>query len=133
MTPSEYPDATRLKIGAQSDYELAKRLDVNNGWVSMWRKGERGIPLDVAFKIAVALELDPAEVVADLERQRTKNPKRRAFWESFTSHARTAVLVGLCMLGLNFSGICANAEKLLSGSAMSLAALVAVFRRRLFA
>lgn len=115
MKPAEYLDAVKARLSVTSDYELAKRLGMKTGHLCMVRNSERPMPLDVAFKIAITLELDPAEVVADLESQREKNEERRAFWRGFISHAQRAAAVVLCMLALHCSGIYAGAAAPLGG------------------
>lgn len=108
MTPSEYLDAAKKRMAIESDYELAKRLEIPSGNLPPMRRGERNVPLDVAFKLAITLQLDPAEVVADLEQQREKNPSRKAFWSGFMSRAQHLAVVVLCTLALSFSGIYGN-------------------------
>lgn len=115
MKPSAYLDAVKSQLDIQSDYELAKRMEVGNGRIVMIRSGERPIPLAMAFKIAIALEMDPAQVVADLEEQREKNPARRDFWRSFLSRAPMLLAVLVCTLALNFSAICESAPRALFG------------------
>lgn len=128
MTPTEYLDAAKEKMGLSSDYELAKRLGIPNANLPGMRRGERNIPLDVAFKLAITLELDPAQVVADLEAQREKNPKRREFWSGFIRRA-AAVVVLACTLALNFSDISGDAAVTLGGAvAVSAAALFCLLR-----
>lgn len=105
MKPADYLDAAKAQLKIDSDYELAKRLGARPNHIAEVRSGKRGTPLEVAFKLAITLQLDPATVVADLESQREKNPTRRAFWDSFTSHARAAVVLVACMLAWSFSGI----------------------------
>ena len=98
MKASEYLDAAKQRLNIESDYELAKRLEVGNGAISEIRKGTRHVPLEVAYKLAITLELDPAQVVADLESQREKNPKRRGFWEGFIQRAAMLLVVAACTL-----------------------------------
>jgi len=98
MKPTEYLDAAKTRLNLKSDYELAKRLECPSGHISEVRSGKRHMPLEVAFRIAITLEIDPAQVVADLEEQREKNPKRQGFWRSFRSHAACAALALACML-----------------------------------
>jgi plasmid maintenance system antidote protein VapI len=115
MKPADYLDAVKARLNIESDYELAKRLNIPRQGIPAIRKGDRAISLDVAFKIAITLEIDPATVVADLESQREKNPARRAFWDSFTSHARAAVVLVACMLAWSFSGISEGAAAMHGG------------------
>lgn len=114
MKPSEYFEAAKTALNIQSDYELAKRLGVGNGPLAQMKKEARNVPLDIAYKLAITLNLDPAEVVADLESQREKNPTRQAFWRSFIKHARTAAAMVLCMLALNF-GASSGSERAAHG------------------
>jgi hypothetical protein len=87
MTPSEYLNATKKAMQIESDYELAKRLEINTGVMSKLRLGSRPISTIIATKIAIALNIDPMTVIADLEAQREKNPSRADFWRSFPSRA----------------------------------------------
>lgn len=116
MKPSAYLDAVKAQLNINSDYELAKRLKVGNGYIVMIRSGERPVPLDMAFKIAITLELDPSSVVADLEEQRAKNPERREFWRGFLSRAMTVTAVIMCTLALNFSAISGSGAAMPGGS-----------------
>lgn len=119
MKPNEYLDAAKARLNVLSDYALAKRMDCPSGHVAEVRSGKRHMPLDMAFRIAITLELDPAQVVADLEEQREKNEKQRGFWRSFTSHARCNVVAVLCMLALIASATFGSVQAL-SGGANSL-------------
>lgn len=103
MTPGEYLDRAKEKMGLKSDYALAKRFEVSNGHMPEYRSGKRALSPYLCAKLAITLELDPAEVIADIEAQREKNPKRAEFWRSFRSHARCLVLAA-CMLASIFSG-----------------------------
>lgn len=115
MTNSDYLDAVKARLNITSDYELAKRLGVPRNGIPAIRKGTRAVPLDVAYKLAITLELDPALVVADLEAQREKNEARRAFWSGFISHARAAAVMLACMLAFSFSGGQGNGQGALGG------------------
>lgn len=93
MTPAEYLDAAKNALGITSDNALAHALSTTRQRVSDCRKGHRPISTEPAFRLAIALKLDPAHVVADLESQAEKNPERAAFWKSFCS--RAGILAGL--------------------------------------
>ena len=130
MQISDYLDAAKKRLSVESDYELAKRLGVGRAALCGIRKGNRAVPLDVAFKIAITLELDPAVVVADLEAQREKNEERRAFWSGFLSRA-AAVAALVCTLALSYSGISAKEAATLGGEVMTASAVF--FLRRKYA
>ncbi len=101
MTPQEYLDAAKGRMGITSDYALAQRFEIPRQDVARYRKG-RCPDNYTATKIAITLELDPAQVIADLEAQREKDPRRLDFWRSFL--ARAAVVATLaCTLASNYS------------------------------
>jgi len=116
MKPSEYLDAAKARINVTSDYEMAKRLGLDRQSIPAMRKGTRAVPLDVAYKLAITLEIDPAQVVADLEQQREKNPQRLEFWKGFTSRAATVLMVLACTLALSFSAICERGVNIVGGN-----------------
>lgn len=115
MKPNDYFDAAKERLNIDSDYALSKLIGASHKHIPAMRKGERAVPLDVAYKLTITLELDPALVVADLESQREKNEQRRAFWAGFISHARTAAVMLACMLALSFSGGLGSEQKARGG------------------
>ena len=115
MKPSAYLDAVKAQLNIESDYELAKRLGIPNANMPGMRNGTRKVSNDIAFKLAIALQLDPAQVVADLEEQREKNEKRRDFWRSFLSRAPMLIAVLACTLALSFSATYGSAQSALFG------------------
>lgn len=116
MKPAEYLEAAKARLNIASDYALAKRLGVRPQSMTGYTDGSRNIPLDMAYKLAITLELDPAQVVADLEAQREKNPQRKDFWTGFISRAATVLMVLVCTLALNFSATYENAANSLGGN-----------------
>lgn len=117
MKTNEYLDTAKEKLGGISDYELAKRLEITRGFVALIRSGQRSLPNHAAFKLAIMLELDPAQVLADIESQREKNPKRKAFWTGFLSRAASLLLVST--LALASIGIYAPGQGATSGGGAS--------------
>lgn len=115
MKPAAYLDAVKAELNVGSDYELAKRLQCRSNHVAEYRSEKRGMPLDVAFRVAITLKLDPASVVADLEEQSTKNEKRREFWRSFLSRAAYGVAAIGCTLALILSATFGSAAAVHGG------------------
>lgn len=107
MKPTAYLDAVKAQLGIESDYALGKAIDLSWKTIPAVRSGKRAMPLDVAYRIAITLDLDPARVVADLAEQRETNEKRRDFWRSFLSRVICigALLIHtLAFLPSNISG-----------------------------
>ena len=114
MNPIEYLDAAKTALNVKTDNALAVKMEIHSGVISGIREGKRGIPLELAFKIAITLNLDPARVVADLESQRASKGKRGDFWRGFLSRV-TLVAVLVCTLALNFSATQGSAAARLGG------------------
>lgn len=119
MKPSAYLDAVKAELNIESDYALGNAIELNPKTIPEIRRGERAIPLDVAFRIAITLNLDPAMVVADLAEQREKNEKRRGFWRSFLSRAVCMIAAICCTLAFQLSAMSASAPALLGGKKRS--------------
>lgn len=102
MNPAAYLDAAKAQIGVESDYELARRLDIPKQDISRYRLGQRIMNTYICTKLAITLELDPIAVIADIESQTEKNEKRREFWRSFLSRVGMVAAV-LCTLALSYS------------------------------
>ena len=103
MTPAQYLASAKVKLGHISDYELAKRWQLDDGYISKIMRGKRPINAHVAFLIAITLELDPATVLADIESQQ-QTGKTGEFWRGFLSRVRGLGLVVLYTLALVISG-----------------------------
>jgi len=93
MTPENYLDECKRKLNMPSDYQLAKKIDWSTGALCDVRKGKRPIPPIIAYKIGEILGIDGGAVMADLEAQQEKDPKKRAYWKSFLNRAAAATLV----------------------------------------
>ena len=99
MTPAQYLAACKTKLGHCSDYALAKKWNIDKGYMSKIMRGVTPINARVAFLIAITLERDPALVLAEIEAQQ-QTGKAGEFWKSFLSHARETLAALLCMLVL---------------------------------
>lgn len=123
MTPSEYLDAAKKTMGIESDNELAKRLETTRQRISGYRSGQQAVKAETAFRLAITLKLDPASVLADLESQQEKNPKRAEFWRSFLSRA-ALVAVLACTLAWSSTVTSGSAAAALGGMLAASAAIL---------
>ncbi|SMB27286.1 protein of unknown function [Sterolibacterium denitrificans] len=118
MKTTDYLDAAKERLGITSDYALAQRLDFKKQEVSRWRKGDVIMSPYACIKIAITLNLDPAQVLAEVHEETEKNPKKRAFWSGFLSRA-VLVLLMACTLGLSSFVMPENAQAASGGTANS--------------
>lgn len=130
MTPAEYMDAAKQVMGIKADNELANRFEINRSRVSAYRAGREWPDYYIVTKLAITLKLDPATVLADLESQRERNPKRAEFWRSFLSRAAMLGLL-VCTLALSSSGICELGQGPLGGLIAASAAFFYAVRVRI--
>lgn len=80
MDTQELLDRVKVKLGVDTDYKLAKKLDIPDARISEYRNGKR-VPNNYAIaKFAKVLEVDPWTLVREIEAQTEKNPARREFW-----------------------------------------------------
>lgn len=102
MKPTEYLDAAKEKLGINSDYELAKRMEISRQRISAYRAGTEWPDVAALLHLAIILEIDPGEIIADIEAQHTKDQKKAAFLRDFASRAHGAGRQAVRTLGLIF-------------------------------
>jgi len=103
MKTREYLDAAKTAAKVPSDYALAKKLEISPGAICDVRQGKRGLPLDAVYRLAIILEMDPAQMVAEMEAERETNPGKAEFWRSFLSRAALVLATVACTLVWSFS------------------------------
>jgi transcriptional regulator with XRE-family HTH domain len=101
----------KIKLGIETDYKLAQALEIHRSIIAHYMNEKRTPDAYCAVRIAGILKRDPAEIIATIEADSEKNPKRREFWRDFlqraTQAARRGMLVLLC--GLTLWGATATA------------------------
>lgn len=76
----EYLDAVKIKHGLKSDFALANKLKVVPSALINYRRGLSRFGDGMAIKVAEALDIDPAEILAVVNAERTKSPEARETW-----------------------------------------------------
>jgi len=74
-----YVDELKDRLNLESDYQVAKYLEVSRQYLTKVRNGQ---PLgrQHCIRIARALRRDPLEIIATAEAQREKDPDLKAIW-----------------------------------------------------
>lgn len=90
MNTVEFLDKAKQKLGVESDYALAKALNMRASTISGYRAGRSRMDDDAAFKVALILEIDPIFPIAAANAERTKSPEMKAFWEGFAKKLKTS-------------------------------------------
>ena len=94
-TTIDYLEELKTKRNLPSDYAISKLLGVSHTRVSNYRVGRSHFDDEMALKVAELLEIDPAEVLAAMQAERTKCPQAKEVWKRLSESLAASVLVGL--------------------------------------
>ena len=86
-------DQLKEKHGLRSDYAVAKMLGISTQRLSNYRTGRNRFDDLMAYKVAELLELDPAEVIAQINMERAKRPEERKAWKEILERLGSAAAV----------------------------------------
>lgn len=128
MKTSEYLDKCKIALGVQSDYALAKALEIPTQRIADFYKGKRWPDAYACARIALALKLDPFEVLADIEQQAAKTESRAAFWRGFIGRSQKAA--GILLLALIFGVSCMPGTGATGGAAAAVSAALVILLSR---
>lgn len=73
-------DEAKAALQVQSDYALAKRLGMHHSTISGYRAGRSQLDVDACFRVAEALNREPAAIIAAVEAERATKPEAREAW-----------------------------------------------------
>ena len=82
MKTVDYFRQVKRRLGIESDYALAKHLNLQSSAISKIMAGKHTMGDETALKVAETLGLPPALVLADVHAEREKNPAVAAVWRS---------------------------------------------------
>lgn len=111
-TTGDYLDAVKAKLDLPSDYATAKALGVTRAAVSRYRLLQSFPDELVCAKIADILGIEPIEVIAAAQFERSKDEHARALWESIWGKVAGAIVPSLiaCAVGLSVAPTSKAAE-----------------------
>lgn len=84
-------DTVKQTHGLTSNYQLAKKLEIRETYISLAYAGRKNADEYMATRIALALDLDPMTVIAELRADDEKNAKQKEFWRNFLTRAASVV------------------------------------------
>lgn len=88
MRPSEYIDALRQAYNLQSDYAVAKLLQIKTQQVYQYRKDTHHFGDDVAIRVASLLGIDATQVIGDSKASQAHSEVTRTFWKRLADSTR---------------------------------------------
>lgn len=131
MKASEYLDKCKIALGVQTDYALAKALEIPTQRIADFYKAKRWPDAYACARIALALKLDPFEVLSDIESQSAKTESRAAFWRGFIGRSRKVAGFLLLALICGVSYIPGNGAETKAAAVAASAALTLLLNQRL--
>lgn len=90
-------DRARELCSPPTDYQLAKRLDVSPQRLSNWRRQDSGPDNEAAWKLAKMLGLPITDVIAYIEEDKARDPKKRAWWEAQLPRVLSAIAIAAAL------------------------------------
>ncbi|MBN8281942.1 helix-turn-helix domain-containing protein [Zoogloea sp.] len=93
MDISKVLDDAKAELGIDSDYKLAKYLEISNGYIAEWRRGKRIPDAYACMRLADALKIDPIQLLAQIEAETEKNEARRNYWRALSRKVGAGVTV----------------------------------------
>lgn len=80
-TTQQLMQEAKVALRIESDYALAKALDMSRQAISHYRTGRSQLDVEGAFRIAEVLGRDPAAIIAAVEAERATKPEAREAWK----------------------------------------------------
>lgn len=80
MKTSNYLDALRARHGLTSDYQTAKLCGFTKQSVSRYRLNKTTFDNMTAKRVSELLEIEPMQVIADMQILRSKTPEEKEIW-----------------------------------------------------
>lgn len=109
MRTPEYLDAIRRRYKLTSDYQVHRLLGVSKQSITHYRHGKSYPADEVAARIAMLLDLDPLQVLADVHAERAQTESARAMWRMIAARVSAAAAL-LLAVAVNLSAGVSTAE-----------------------
>lgn len=81
LTTTDWLNALKHKTKINSDYGLAKLLELSPQRISRYKQKHDYLGPETAAKVADELGIDPAVIYAACHAERSRNDRERAIWE----------------------------------------------------
>jgi predicted transcriptional regulator len=99
-TTAEFLDDLRRVHNLESDYQVAKLLQMHRQAISRYRQEKGTFDDQVAIRIAELLKVEPGYVLACMHAQRANEAGQRKVWERIAKRLATAAMALLAAVPL---------------------------------
>lgn len=115
MKAADWIDRVKAAKGLTSDYSVANALGLSRATVSKYRSTTPTLDEDTALKVAHALSIDVAIVLADQAMERSKDQEARSAWSAILDRlggVAASILLGSSLVGgMGFSPDAQSAQR----------------------
>lgn len=107
MDISKVLDDAKSALNIDTDYKLAKALELPNGYITLWRQGSRIPDAYACARLAEVLGINPLELIAKVEAETEKNEARRTYWKKVAERMAAGAVAGFFVIALpGATGLC---------------------------
>jgi len=99
MKSTQYLDKLMSEKKLKNDAALAKFLELGKSNISQYRSGTRIMDNETCLKVALALEIDPIQIIMAADLDRAERTGQRSLWEVFSMKGATEKLASSMMAG----------------------------------
>jgi len=103
MTIIELIEKAKSRSNLPSNYALAKALGIPQNYIIGWVKGNRHPSTEEAIQLATLAGLDEMQVIATINIETAKNPKKKEFWKHYIESRGITAVVSMIALGLTIA------------------------------
>lgn len=130
LNTNQFLNKVAQRHDLQSDYQIAKKIQVSRQQISLYRKGAT-FGDNVAIRVAALLDMDPAYVLACTAAERSKEQATKDAWERAAKRLATAATL-LLVVTLSATPDYAKAAPLSENARCVLCKISAAIRQWLF-
>lgn len=110
MKSVKFIDQLKEKEGLKNDLAAAKFLNWTSGKMSQYRTGARVMDDEACLALALALEIDPLQIVGAACIDRAEKSGQSSLWEVFMSRTAATAASAVLAIGVNLILTPQNAE-----------------------
>jgi len=96
MRTADYLSRLKLMAPRPTVYAVAQLMELPEGQVRHWYRGRTHPDTMACIRIAELLDLDPLQVIADVEAEREKDEGKKARWRELARKLSGSALVVIC-------------------------------------
>ena len=110
MKSVKFLEQVKARYGLKNDRQLAAHLNMTSGTISQYMTGKRIMDDEACLAVAMALNINPMEIVGAACIDRAEKSGQKSLWEVFMSRTVATAATVLVASGVNLFLTHENAE-----------------------